>query len=106
MTYQELKRALDVLGIGERASLAEIKVRHRQLIKRHHPDTHKTPEDGELTRAINAAYRLVSNYCSQYRFDFCEKEFLEQNPEERLRRQFAGDPLWGSHGPDGREGNK
>jgi hypothetical protein len=21
-------------------------------------------------------------------------EFYEQNPEERLRRQFMGDPLW------------
>jgi cysteine sulfinate desulfinase/cysteine desulfurase-like protein len=28
------------------------------------------------------------NYC------FSEEEYLEQDPEERLRRQFMGDPLW------------
>ena len=44
---------------------------------------------------VNAAYRTVSDYVSQYRFSFAEEEFYEQNPEERIRRQFADDPLWG-----------
>jgi len=101
MTYGELKRAMEILGIGERASLAEVRNRHRQLIKQHHPDTHADPADAETTQRINAAYRIVSAYCSGYRFDFSEEEFLEQNPEERLRRQFASDPLWGRGGRDG-----
>jgi DnaJ-class molecular chaperone len=100
MTYRDFKRALDILGISERASLPEIRSRHRNLIKRHHPDTHSDPSDSEATQRINAAYRIVSAYCSGYRFDFSEAEFLEQTPEERLRRQFATDPLWG----DGRPG--
>ena len=104
MTYQELKQALDVLGVGQRASLAEVKKKHRQLIKDHHPDSQGALEDGDLIRAINAAYRLVSSYCSQYRFDFGEMEFLEQNPEERLRRQFSGDPLWGRDNQKGEDG--
>ena len=32
------------------------------------------------------------------RYCFSEAEFLEQNPEERMRRQFAADPLWGRGG--------
>jgi hypothetical protein len=34
-------------------------------------------------------------YCRDYRFSFSREEFLEQRPEERLRQQFAQDPIWG-----------
>jgi hypothetical protein len=44
---------------------------------------------------INAAYKLLLVYCENYRFSFSEGEFLEQVPEERLRRQFGWDPVWG-----------
>ena len=48
-----------------------------------------------MIRKVNAAYRTVFDYVSEYRFSFAEDEFYEQNPEERIRRQFADDPLWG-----------
>lgn len=94
MTYTDLQEALRVLGLGDRASLKEIKARHRDLVKRHHPDTGNTDEQ-EMIRKVNAAYRIVSDYVSEYRFTFAEDEFYEQNPEERIMMQFADDPLWG-----------
>jgi curved DNA-binding protein CbpA len=93
-TYRDLHTALDLLGISGRATLAEIKDRHRVLVKRHHPDT-GNPSDPERIRLINEAYRTVMEYLSGYRFSFDEDEFYEQNPEERLRMQFSHDPLWG-----------
>lgn len=94
MTYQDLQDALKLLGLGERASLAEIKTRYRQLAKKYHPDRNQqSPEPTEI-RQLNAAYTLLRGYCEQYRYSFSLEEFLEQNPEERLRRQFSGDPLW------------
>ena len=93
MNYRELQAALEVLGIGERASLTQIRDRHRELARRHHPDAGGA--DGEEIRRINAAYRLVNAYCRDYRFSFSHEEFLEQSPEERLREQFYGDPVWG-----------
>ncbi len=39
MTYGELQKSLLVFGLGERATLREIKSRHRELAKRYHPDT-------------------------------------------------------------------
>lgn len=94
MTYAELQESLRVLGLGERSTLGEIKTRHRQLVKRHHPDSGNAG-DPEMIRKVNAAYRIVLDYVSEYRFSFAEEEFYEQNPEERIRRQFADDPLWG-----------
>jgi len=93
MTHAELKEALRVLGLGERATLKEIKSRHRQLVKRHHPDIDAAAEP-EAIRRINAAYRVVLDYLADYRFSFAEAEFYEQNPEARLWQQFADDPLW------------
>ena len=94
MTYADLQKALRILGLGERATLKEIKARHRELVKRHHPDTGST-DDTEMIRQVNAAYRMVFDYVSAYRFSFAEDEFYEQNPEERIWMQFADDPLWG-----------
>ena len=94
MTYLDLQEALRILCFGERATLKEIKTRHRELVKRHHPDTGSMSDPGTI-REINAAYSLLLDYVANYRFSFSEDEFCEQNPEERIRMQFADDPLWG-----------
>jgi DnaJ-class molecular chaperone len=94
MTYEELQESLLVFGLGERATLREIKSRHRELVKRYHPDT-QGGHDHVRIKNINAAYRILLEYVESYRFSFAEDEFYEQNAEERLRRQFMNDPLWG-----------
>ena len=94
MTYAELQESLRTLGLGQRCSLREIKARHRELVKRHHPDTGNTG-DNETIQRINAAYRILLDYVTEYRFSFAEEEFYEQNPDERLRQQFMDTPMWG-----------
>lgn len=94
MTYADLKEALLVMDLGERVTLKEIKTRHKELVKRHHPDTGNTDEP-DMIRKVNAAYQVVLDYIAAYRFSFAKEEFFEQNPEERLRQQFADDPVWG-----------
>ena len=94
MTYADLKEALLVMNLGERVTLKEIKTRHKELVKRHHPDTGNTNEP-DMIRKVNAAYQVVLDYVAAYRFSFAKEEFFEQNPEERLRQQFADDPVWG-----------
>ncbi|HEY3308561.1 MAG TPA: J domain-containing protein [Desulfuromonadaceae bacterium] len=92
MTYPDLHQALLVLGLGERATLREIKDRHKALVKIHHPDSGNSG-DPEIIRKVNAAYRLLLDYVSAYHFCFTEDEFYEQCPEEHLRRQFMDDPF-------------
>jgi len=94
MTYADLKEALLVMDLGERVTLKEIKTRHKELVKRHHPDTGNTDEP-DMIRKVNAAYQVVLDYVAAYRFSFAKEEFYEQNPEERIWKQFADDPLWG-----------
>jgi DnaJ-class molecular chaperone len=94
MTYIELQEAMLVLGLRERCTLREIKTRHRELVKRYHPDSGNSG-DQDTIRNVNAAYRVLLDYVSEYRYSFDEAEFYEQNPEEQLRRQFMDTPLWG-----------
>jgi len=102
MTYQDLKAALETFRLTERATLQQIKERHRSLVKQHHPDQTGGACRTEMQK-INAAYALLRSYCENYRYAFTEAEFLEQVPEERLRRQFGWDPVW-SGTPDKGEG--
>ncbi len=94
MTYYDLQEALGILGLRDRSSMGEIKARHRELVKRYHPDT-GNPDGEETIRKINAAYRVLLDYVTEYRFSFGEAEFYEQNPEENMRRQFMDVPMWG-----------
>lgn len=93
MTFAELHQALRVFNLPERASMKEIKARHRALVKHCHPDSPQGG-DGDRIRQVNAAYGVLMAYCSRYRFCFSREEFFEQNPEERLRQQFSQDPIW------------
>lgn len=94
MTYDELQQARKVFGLGEQASLQEIKIRHRELAKRYHPDAGNNGKDDAI-RELNEAYRLLLDYIRHYRFGFDEETFYEQCPEERIRRQYEEDPVWG-----------
>ncbi len=94
MTFADLQEARSILGLGEHATLREIKTRHRELVKRFHPDTGIT-SDSAMIRRINAAYRVVQDYITGYQFSFAEGEFYKQHPDERIRQQFVNDPIWG-----------
>ncbi len=95
MTYDDLHTSLCILGLGERATLKEIKERYRKLVKQYHPDIGYAG-DPEMIRQIYAAYRIVTSYVSGYHFSFSEKEYYEQDMEACMRRQYADDPFWGN----------
>lgn len=94
MTYEELIQSLKILSLPERVTLGEIKRRYRLLVKEAHPDARKDapPESFQM---IHTAYRTLMEYAEAYKISFSEEEFYEQNPEERLRKQFEDDPVWG-----------
>lgn len=48
--------ALAILGLGDGATLRDVKAAHRRLVKRHHPDV---GGDVDAFRRIDAAYRLL-----------------------------------------------
>jgi DnaJ-class molecular chaperone len=94
VTYADLQSAVAIMGLRERSTIREIKARHRELVKRYHPDAGNS-HDPEMIRKVNAAYRILLDYVAEYHFSFAEAEFYEQNPEEKIRMQFMDSPFWG-----------
>ncbi len=85
MGFKELQAALQVFGLGERATLGEIKKRYRRLAKQFHPDTAGGNQD--MIQKLNEVHRVLLDYVRAYVYSFSEEEFYEQHPEERIRRK-------------------
>lgn len=95
---QEIAEAAALLGLPERATLAEIKASYRQLLRQWHPDISggDPAQCNEMTRSITAAYKVIMLYCNHYRYSFTEEEIdRHASDEEWWAGRFGRDPLWG-----------
>ena len=96
--WQAIERARDLLVLGEAATLAEIKRAYHRQSKLHHPDTAGHGADSERMVRITAAYELLMQYCTAYRFPLSRPENDEESdlydPEEWWQARFGQDPLW------------
>jgi DnaJ-class molecular chaperone len=94
MTYEDLTAALAEFDLPQQVTLKRVRERHRHLVRRYHPDN-GAAADNDKIRRINAAYKILTEYIGDYRFDFSKETFWNQYPEERLQEQFYGVGLWG-----------
>ncbi len=99
--WQAIEQAGEVLQLGDRATLAEIKRAYHRLSKLHHPDTAKAggEHSSEQMYRITAAYELLLRYCGEYRFPLKredgEADGLDPyDPEDWWQARFGQDPLW------------
>jgi DnaJ-class molecular chaperone len=63
--FTEIDQARKVLGLGEAATLKEIKRAYKMLAHRHHPDKHSGAdgeENGEMMKRLNLAYKMLMDY--------------------------------------------
>jgi len=92
--FTEINQARKVLGLGEAATLREIKRAYKTLAHRHHPDKHSSAtgeENGEMMKRLNWAYKLLMEYCDNYKYGFSEKDVARAYPhDEYLRRYYYG----------------
>lgn len=95
--WEKIVAARDLLGLAEKATLAEIKKAYRRMSKKHHPDVAESRPGDEQPVAmheITAAYQLLLAYCRDYRFPLVmQRDSLD--PEDWWLDRFGQDPLWG-----------
>ena len=82
--FDEIDEARRLLGLGEIATLKEIKSAYRRLAHRHHPDKHgsATEENDVMMKKLNRAYKLLMDYCTDYKYSFREKDIGRTYPHE------------------------
>jgi DnaJ-class molecular chaperone len=92
--FSEIEEARKLLGLGEAATLKEIKRAYRTLAHRYHPDKHSNAPDeqtGEAMKRLNWAYKLLVDYCTNYKYSFREEDVAKTYPhDEYLRRYYYG----------------
>lgn len=99
--WQAIEQAAQVLELGERATLAEIKRAFHRLSKLHHPDTGQDIHSEHMYR-ITAAYDLLSRYCHEFQYPLRRPdagvEALDiYDPEDWWQARFGQDPVWSTH---------
>jgi len=71
--FEIIDEARNLLGLGEKAAFDEIKNAYHTLSHKYHPDKYgREPETAEKMKKVNAAYRILENYCQNYN-EFIEK---------------------------------
>ena len=96
--WERIKEAADLLGLGEKANLAEIKKAYRYLSKKHHPDLQnnsKQKADEVEMHKLSEAYQLLLHYCSEYRFPLVPGDNEQLEGDDWWFNRFGHDPLWG-----------
>lgn len=96
--FKEIDNARKILGLREKAALAEIKGAYRDLTRKWHPDKCKKKDKKlchEKMIEINKAYKIILKYIENYCYRFSEEKIAEESPAEMWQRQYGHDPLWG-----------
>ncbi len=97
--FDKITEARKLLELPERATMKDIKSNYRSLLAKWHPDrcSEKKELCHEMTKKLNAAYKTIIAYCSQYQYSFSKEEMKNYLPQDELwLKQFGQDPLWGN----------
>lgn len=79
MKYDDILKALSILGINPPVSLRELKEKYRKKVKE--------VSEEELIE-INRAYKILIELIENYPFKMDKNEFLLAFPEERLMERL------------------
>jgi len=94
--WKAVEQARDILKLGDRATLGEIKRAYHRLSKEHHPDLAAgDPDKEEFMYQVTSAYELLIGYCNEYRFPLAPDENSLYDAEDWWMDRFGQDPLWG-----------
>jgi len=89
--FEQIDRARKLLGLGEAATLEEIKQAYRRMAVLYHPDgcpEERKAECEELMKRLNEAYELLLDYCARYRYSFDKESVRRTYPFDEYLRRF------------------
>ncbi len=86
-SFEQLIKAKTLLGLREKSSLKEIKLKYKNLMKKWHPDKHKNDVEKatKMSMKINEAYEIILSYCNNYEYSF---------DEEKIKRSYFTPAEW------------
>jgi DnaJ-class molecular chaperone len=87
VNFNEIDAARRLLGLGEAVTLTEIKTAYRKLAHHHHPDKNDSinEKSNEMMKRLNRAYKVLMDYCNEYRYSFRQDDVARVYPEEDFK---------------------
>ena len=89
--FDQINQARELLGLGETATLRQVKQAYKRAANRYHPDKCKDPDKAkcaEMMKKINEAYELIMKYCNQYSYSFTEEDVRRTYPHDEYLRKY------------------
>ena len=90
MNFNDINEARKLLKLDEFATIKEIKDSYRRLANLYHPDKNHSAagENDENIKNLNWAYKVLLDYCSDYRYSFREDAVAKTYPHEEQMRKW------------------
>jgi curved DNA-binding protein CbpA len=82
---KEIKEALSFMDIPPLSSIKDIKRQYKKLAKKYHPDI---LGDAKMMEKLNESYKILMEYCENYKFTFDEYEIKKQYPKLFYKNKF------------------
>ena len=82
---KEIKEALNFMEIPPLSSLKDIKRQYKKLAQKYHPDV---LGDVKMMEKLNYSYKILMEYCENYKFTFDEYEIKKQYPDLFYKNKF------------------
>lgn len=76
-----------VLGVGQSASMTEIKMAYRSLVKKYHPDVNHSPDANIQMQLINEAYLILSDLQARSLYDIEWSRYFEAKTTRSQAKQ-------------------
>ena len=89
--FEDIDEARRLLGLGDAATLKEIKSAYRRLARHYHPDKHGSTLEGneEMMKSLNRAYKVLVDYCNDYKYSFKEEDIARTYPYDEYVRRYG-----------------
>ena len=89
--FKDIDEARKLLGFDKTATLKDIRNTYRRLANLHHPDKQERngQKDAEKMKKINRAYKVLIDYCGEYRYSFGEEDVARTYPHEEYMRKWG-----------------
>jgi curved DNA-binding protein CbpA len=90
-SFEEIDEARRLLELGEVSTLKEIKTVYRRKASRYHPDkcaSGTISESEEMMKRLNQAYKLLQDFCNNYRYTFREEDVARTYADEESLKNY------------------
>jgi len=90
-SFEEIDKARKLFGLGEFASIDEIKQAYRNKAFLYHPDMSgsENAKGEDMMKSLNQAYELLMEYRSRYKYSFKEDDIDRAFPDEAYMRRYV-----------------